>query len=96
MTPSELKYLVESAGHDSHFFTRRTMKFFGDSMKNYGVRKGPTILYPYDEEGNYTETPRPVETWELWRKRSVKCGLRDSAYFDAKTFRLVFPKLSKG
>jgi len=36
--PSELKYQVEQAGHDSHFFTRKTMKFFGDTMRNYGVR----------------------------------------------------------
>lgn len=38
MTPSELKYEVEKAGHESEFFTRKTMKFFGDTMKNYGVR----------------------------------------------------------
>lgn len=35
MTPSELKYHVEQTG--SNFFDRRTLKFFGDTMKNYGV-----------------------------------------------------------
>jgi len=35
MTPSELKYQVEKT--ESFFFTRKTMKFFGDTMKNYGV-----------------------------------------------------------
>lgn len=34
MTPSELKYQVEQTG--SNFFDRKTMKFFGDTMKNYG------------------------------------------------------------
>lgn len=38
MTTSELKYHVEQAGHESYFFTRKTMKFFGDTMRNYGVR----------------------------------------------------------
>ena len=38
MTPSELKqkYLEHNPG--GFFFERATMKFFGDSMKNYGVR----------------------------------------------------------
>ena len=38
MTPSELKYNVETNGWDSYFFTRSNMKFFGDTMKNYGCR----------------------------------------------------------
>ena len=38
MTPSELKYQVELSGHEPYFFTRKTMKFFGDTMANYGVR----------------------------------------------------------
>ena len=38
MTPTQLKRHVEKAGHESYFFSRETMKFFGDTMKNYGVR----------------------------------------------------------
>lgn len=34
MTPSELKYQVEQTG--SHHFDRKSMKFFGDTMSNYG------------------------------------------------------------
>ncbi len=37
MTTSELKYQV-GQGQDRLFFTRDTMKFFGDTMRNYGVR----------------------------------------------------------
>lgn len=36
MTPSELKYEYERA-IGGHFFERKTMRFFGDRMKNYGV-----------------------------------------------------------
>ena len=40
MTASELKYQVEVSGNEPHYFTRSTMKFFGDTMRNYGVRSG--------------------------------------------------------
>jgi len=36
MTPAELKRLTY--GTNPYFFSRSTMKFFGDTMKNYGVR----------------------------------------------------------
>jgi len=39
MTPSELKYQYEQANPNGHFFDRKTMQFFGDTMRNYGVRK---------------------------------------------------------
>lgn len=80
MTASELKYCVEEAGHDSHFFTRQTMKFFGDTMRNYGVR-GPVTVEQYDG------AKRSV--YELYRRRPVKHGLQSSAYFDAETFARV-------
>lgn len=83
MTPSELKYRVESAGHDSHFFTRRTMQFFGDTMRNYGVRSKPVTFLNYLGE--------TVTAWELYRKTPVRHGLSDSAYFDCTTFARVFP-----
>ena len=38
MTPRQLKYEVEAASHERHFFDRQTMKFFGDTMSNYGAR----------------------------------------------------------
>lgn len=34
-TSSDLKYYVDQTG--SYFFTRKTMSFFGDTMKNYGL-----------------------------------------------------------
>jgi hypothetical protein len=38
MTPSKLKSQHELNNPESFYFTRESMKFFGDTMKNYGVR----------------------------------------------------------
>jgi len=38
MSPSDLKYQYEQANPSGHFFDRKTMSFFGDTMANYGVR----------------------------------------------------------
>jgi len=38
MNASELKFQVVNANSNSHFFDRKTMRFFGDTMRNYGVR----------------------------------------------------------
>lgn len=42
MKPSELKSKVEATG--SNFFDRKTMKAFGDTMANYGVRAQPVDI----------------------------------------------------
>jgi len=36
-TPSDLRAFIENAPEGSHFFDRDTMRFFGDTMKNFGV-----------------------------------------------------------
>lgn len=80
MTPSELKQKVNEAGHDSHFFDRDTMRFFGDTMANYRVRSATV-----------TKRGEAVEVWELCRRRPVKGGRTGSAYFDRVTFKQVRP-----
>ena len=77
MTPSELKTNVLANDPNSHYFDRRTMQFFGDTMRNYGVRKT-------EIEG--------VDVWELYRKRPVKHGLESSAFFRATDFQQVFER----
>jgi len=77
MKPCELKYRVSATG--SLFFDRDSMRFFGDTMRNYGVRDGGTI------DG--------MPVWELYRRRAVKHGLKSSAYFDKVTFERVFKSL---
>ena len=42
MTPTQLKRHVEKARHKSYFFSRETMKFFGDTMKKVKVYSTPT------------------------------------------------------
>jgi hypothetical protein len=88
MTPSELKYRVEQSGNEPHFFTRSTMKFFGDTMSNYGVRLA-FVVSEYDWDGNYVKDGIRLQVWELWRKHAVKHGIDSSAYFDPFTFRRV-------
>lgn len=77
MTPSELKANILAHDPDSHFFDRKTMKFFGDTMKNYGVRKAEL---------------NDVTVWELYRKRPVKHGLKSSAFFRTTDFKQVFER----
>lgn len=81
MTPSDLKYHVTETG--SSFFDRSSMKFFGDTMSNYGVRAKPVKVTTHSGEAR--------ECWELYRKRAVKHGLRSASYFDCKTFERVHP-----
>jgi len=80
MNASDLKYEVEKHGNEPHFFTRKTMKFFGDTIKNYGVRK--TTIDTYSEKG--------VPVYELYRRHPVKHGLKDSAYFDKRNYERRF------
>lgn len=80
-TASDLKYAVESAGRESHFFSRQNMRFAGDTMRNYGVRRVSIT----DSRGDQ------IDAYELYRRRPVKHGLRSSAYFDASTFERVYP-----
>lgn len=89
-TKSDLRYHV-SQGTDSHFFDSKSMKFFGDTMANYGLRTA-TVRTCYDESGNFTTHEGvEMEVWELYRKQSVKHGLKDSAYFNKSTFARVYP-----
>lgn len=81
-TASDLKWNIERAGTCEHFFTRSTMKFFGDTMKNFGVRKA-TVTRSGDGS--------KVDCWELYRRRAVKHNLRSSFYFCRATFERVHP-----
>lgn len=81
MKASELKMHV-AVGTDSHFFDRSSMRFFGDTMANYGVRAHPVQVVTHS--GVY-------ECWELYRRRAVKYGLDGSTYFDTETYERRLP-----
>jgi hypothetical protein len=84
MNASELKRLIEDAGTSPHFFDRKTMKFFGDTMRNYGVQNSWIVA----QDGEI------VEVYKLYRRRPVRHGLFESAYFDKKTLKRRFSKRS--
>jgi hypothetical protein len=68
MTASELKYLYEKNNPAGHFFDRDTMRFFGDTMRNFGVVDGGKMKTMTDK--GILE----VEVWDLYRKRPVNGG----------------------
>lgn len=78
-TASQLKAAYEEANPGGCYFTRGNMRFFGDTMSNYGVT-GPIKMTVRGEE-------RLV--YELYRRKPVKEGFQFSAYFDAETFKKV-------
>lgn len=82
MTASELKYEVENSGSNPYFFTRKTMKFFGDTMRNYGVRSAKITSHTEDN----------IEVWELYRRKPVKHGLQSSTHFRKSDFSRALEK----
>lgn len=81
-TASDLRFQHESAHPSSCFFTRANMRFTGDTMRNYGIRQPAEIT---------THSGEKLLAYELVRRAPVKHGLSASAWFDAKTFRIVYP-----
>lgn len=87
-TASDLRSFVEQAGTAPHFFDRKTMRFFGDTMANFGVRR--VVVYT----GERGEIPR--RAFMLYRRRPVKNGLQSWHFFDAETFEKLHGSWSKG
>ena len=85
MTPSELKYELEQRG--SYYFSRDTLKFFGDTIRNYGVRSKPVTIT--------TSRGEEIQCWELYRRKPVKGGLWASAYFEVETFERKIPRIDE-
>ncbi len=86
MTASELKYQYEinRLNPTGLFFSRGNMRFAGDTMKNFGVRKAGMFK---------RHSGDTVEVYELYRKRPVKHGLQSSHYFTVSNCELVHGKL---
>lgn len=77
-TASQLRSFIESAGTAPYFFSRPTMKCFGDTMANFGVRRVRFMGLGGGLETRYG--------FELYRKRPVKHGLQSSHFFCRDTF----------
>jgi hypothetical protein len=78
MTPSQLKAHVDATG--SYYFSRETLRFFGDTMRNFAVY-GPKDVTQRDGT--------KVKAWQLWRKRATKLAAGHVAYFDTTTYEHV-------
>lgn len=87
-TPADLKAHVEST--ESHFFDRKTMKFFGDTMANYGLRKAKVKLVTKYVNGVPCEFEE-VEAYELYRRKPVKYNNRSSTFWAVADLRRLFP-----
>ena len=61
MTASSLKSLHEYHNPQSKYFDKETMRFFGDTMKNFSVLDGGVV--------------NGIPVWELHRRRPVNGGL---------------------
>lgn len=83
-TASDLKYWHEQLNPASVFFSRDTMKFLGDTMRNYSVRQPREIVTPCGDK---------VLAYELVRRHAVKHGIDRSAWFDAATLQVRHPAL---
>ena len=69
-SPSQLKAMYYDVSPDGHYFDRETMRFFGDTMANYGTR------YVKVEQHGQLRT-----VIELYRKRPVAHGIQASGFF---------------
>ena len=78
MTASQLKFYHELHHPNSYFFTRETMRCWGDKMSNFGCIN--TKL-------------NDIDVYCLYRKKMISAQhkyLMDSHYyFDAQTFRRI-------
>lgn len=70
MTPKQLAENVRLFT-GSKYFQKETMRFFGDTWSNYGVR---SVTIPVGQG-------QTMEVWELYRKKPVNGGLQTSVYF---------------
>jgi len=82
-TAADLKaaYKVINGGH---FFDRSSMRFFGDSMSNYyvPVSRGRARAVEIETNSGF------VKCYALERKKPVRHGRQDTAYFNIETLEV--------
>lgn len=80
-TASDLKHWHLLNYPDSKFFTRNNMRFAGDTMSNYRVRRDTVLVKTFRGDVH--------ECYVLERRKPVKCDLQSDTYFDSTTFKLI-------
>jgi hypothetical protein len=90
MTAYELKALHHKNFPDGHYFDRRTMRFFGDTMKNFGVYNVGMVKVLDSGE------IREVDAVMLYRKRPVNGGMHgDTDLFNKETGQVIYSYTQK-
>jgi hypothetical protein len=85
MTASRLKDLYYWNNPAGHFFDHKSMRFFGDTMRNFGVRDYGSLRSMVG--GKIVE----VDVWDLYRKRPVAGGLHGHcAYFRKDNGQVIY------
>jgi hypothetical protein len=69
---------------NDHFFDRKSMRFFGDTMANYAANNTMHHVETYSDG--------VVECYMLRRKKPVKNGLSSPAFFSVDSFELIHSK----
>jgi hypothetical protein len=84
MTASDLKALYKRHNPEGLYFDRKTMRFFGDRMANFGVAEDCIKVM---SKAGIVELP----VWRLYRKRPVNGGLHGHCdYFRQDTGEVVY------
>ena len=89
MTLSEIKYNYEKK-QGGYWFTRKTMAFFGDTMRNLSFYKS-IFKSEWDIDGNWLGEgkTRIFEGYVVYRKNKTSKGApaKNLAVFEVNTFR---------
>jgi len=85
ISASDIRINHEIKNPESLFFTKDSMRFFGDTMGNYAVSSKPVKVETYFDG--------IVECYELRRKKPVNGGLQSSDYFCTKTYARIIEKV---
>ena len=84
ITASELiwKYNERELGY---YFTPSTMRLFGDTVANYYIPKKLVLIETWEGD--------KIPCYELQRRKPVKEGRDESAYFSCTTFKSINGKV---
>ena len=86
LNPSQLRYEVEKHNAESHFFDRKTMKFFGDTMRNFGCYRD-AIRTAFSIDGEWEPEGIDRDVYVLYRKNVKRNQNKVAGYFCCITFK---------
>ena len=89
LNPSQLRYEVEQHHPESYFFDRKNMRFFGDTMRNFGCYQD-TIRASYSIDGEWEPEGIDRDVYVLYRKNAKRNQNKVAGYFCCITFKKVY------